>query len=162
MSKLATGKLNVKARRMPQKQEIIDMGILLSMSEPTVSYLHYRLPALSCAPSSSSDARNSYAFNPPSVLDDPILLSFSGGYIDDDRVRGVPPPTPSDWKVNSGYGEGWAEALSGVQIRNAPSWLPVANMKESAAEFQATHVKSPPTICARTWCNSAPDSRSQI
>lgn len=54
-------------------------------------------------------------------------------------------------------------AGTAVQIRTAPLWEPVANMKGSAAGFHATHVRSPPPRdCARTWCSSVPDSRSQI
>ena len=40
-------------------------------------------------------------------------------------------------------------ATGDVHIRTPPSWLPVANMKVSQEWFQATHVRSPPTVCAR-------------
>lgn len=49
------------------------------------------------------------------------------------------------------------------QMRRAPSWLPVANIKgSSAAWFHAIHVRSPLCAWARTWCSRAPDSWSQI
>ena len=112
----------LKNKNAKQINQSIDRVILLGVSGPVVPRPHCRLVArLSRAPSSSSDARASRAFNPPSVLDDPILVSFSRGYGDGDRVLGDPPPTPSDWKVNSGYGEGWDEWLSELQIRTAPS-----------------------------------------
>jgi len=88
-----------------------------------------------------------------------VLNSRSGGYGDGDLVRGV---VEGDDISTSGYGETWGEAEAVVHIRTAPSWLPVANMNGSAAWFQATQVRSPPTTCARTWCRSAPDSRSHI
>jgi hypothetical protein len=54
-------------------------------------------------------------------------------------------------------------ADTAIHIRTAPLWEPVANMKGSAAGFQATLVRSPPPRdCGRTWCSSVPDSRSQI
>lgn len=49
-----------------------------------------------------------------------------------------------------------------VQICTVPSWLPVANMKESAAGFQAMQVMSPPKAGARMWCKYDADSRSHI
>ena len=50
-----------------------------------------------------------------------------------------------------------------VQMRTAPSWLPVANMKGSSeARFHAMQVKSPPLAWARTWWSKAPDSWSQM
>lgn len=49
-----------------------------------------------------------------------------------------------------------------VQICTVPSWLPVANMKGSAAGFQAMQVISPPKAGARMWCKYDADSRSHI